>query len=65
MPLLSLPRDRPTALVLGREETGVSPAVLAACRRRVRIPGSGEVQSLNVAQSAAVLLHRLCGQDAA
>jgi RNA methyltransferase, TrmH family len=33
--------------------------VLEACGSRVRIPGSGRVQSLNVAQAAAVLLHAL------
>ncbi len=57
--LAELPRDRPVALVLGGEEHGVSPAVLAACRREVTIAGSGAVQSLNVAQAAAVLLHAL------
>jgi TrmH RNA methyltransferase len=60
-PLADLPRDRPTALVLGNEERGVSPEVLAVCRRQVRIAGSGHVQSLNVAQAAAVLLHALAG----
>lgn len=59
MTLADLPRDRAVALVLGNEEAGVSPEALAACRRLVRIPGSGRVQSLNVAQSAAVLLHAL------
>jgi len=55
----ALPRDRPIALVLGGEEHGVSPAALAACRREVRIGGAGLVQSLNVAQAAAVFLHAL------
>ena len=59
--LADLPRDRPLALVLGNEETGCSPEVLAICRRQVRIPGSKRVQSLNVAQATAVLLHALCG----
>lgn len=58
-PLAELPRDRPVALVLGNEETGVSAEVAAACRRQVRIAGSGRVQSLNVAQAAAVLLAAL------
>jgi TrmH RNA methyltransferase len=57
--LSEMPRDRPVALVLGGEEHGVSAAVLAACRREIRIAGSGVVQSLNVAQAAAVLLHGL------
>lgn len=59
MTMQDLPRDRPLALVLGSEEHGVSPDVLAACRREVRIAGGGAVQSLNVAQAAAVLLHGL------
>ncbi len=58
-PLQSLPRDRPVALVLGNEEQGISAAALEACRRRVRILGAGRVQSLNVAQAAAVLLAAL------
>ena len=57
-----IPRDRPMALVLGNEEHGISPEVLAACRREVRIPGRGAVQSLNVAQAAAVLLHSFLGE---
>jgi TrmH RNA methyltransferase len=59
--LADLPRDQPIALVLGNEENGVSPAVLSACRRQVRVAGHGQVQSLNVAQAAAVLLHALAG----
>ncbi len=61
VPLAELPRDRPIALVLGNEERGVSPDVLAACRRQVRIAGAGRVQSLNVAQAAAVLFADLAG----
>ena len=60
-PLADLPRDRPVALVLGNEESGIPNSTIAACRRQVMIPGSGRVQSLNVAQAAAVLLHGLTG----
>ena len=59
VPPSALPRDRPVALVLGNEEHGVSQDALATCRRRVRIPGKPAVQSLNVAQAAAVLLYAL------
>ena len=59
MKLEDLPRDRPVALVLGNEERGVSPQVLASCRREVRIAGRGNVQSLNVAQAASVFIHAL------
>lgn len=58
-PLAGLRRDRPVALILGNEESGVDPAVLALCDAVVTIPGSGRVQSLNVAAAAAVLLYAL------
>jgi RNA methyltransferase, TrmH family len=59
VPPAGVPRDRPVALVLGNEERGVSREALATCDAKVRVPGSGRVQSLNVAQAAAVLLHAL------
>ena len=62
VPVAALPRDRPVALVLGNEERGVGFDALETCRRRVRIQGRGAVQSLNVAQAAAVLLHTLTSQ---
>jgi len=55
-PIQKLPLDRPIALVLGHEETGISEPVLKACRRHVHIQGAGNIQSLNVATAAAVLL---------
>jgi TrmH RNA methyltransferase len=55
-PFKDLPRDRPMALVLGNEEHGVSPDALAACRREIRIDGANRMHSLNVAQTAAILL---------
>jgi RNA methyltransferase, TrmH family len=51
--------ERPLAVVLGNEEQGLSSATMAACEAIVTIPGSGLVQSLNVAASAAILLHAL------
>jgi TrmH RNA methyltransferase len=51
--------DRPLALVLGNEEHGLPQATLKACDGIVTIAGSGFVQSLNVAATAAILLHAL------
>jgi tRNA (guanosine-2'-O-)-methyltransferase len=51
--LAAIPR---LALVLGNEQAGVSPELTAACRRGVRIPMRGFVESLNVSVSAALLL---------
>lgn len=52
-------KSRPLALVLGNEEEGLPQTTLAACDDIVTIPGSGWVQSLNVAATAAILLHLL------
>lgn len=59
VPLRALPRDRAVALVLGNEETGIAAATLRSCDTVVTIPGMARVQSLNVAQAAAVLLYTL------
>jgi RNA methyltransferase, TrmH family len=55
------PNQRPIALVLGNEERGLPRTTLAACDEVVTIQGSGLVQSLNVAATAAILLHALVG----
>lgn len=55
----ALPPGRTVALVLGNEETGLPAATTEACEARVTLPGSGAVESLNVAAAAAVLMHAL------
>lgn len=50
---------KPVALVLGNEERGLAPETAAACTRLVTIPGSGQVESLNVSVAAAVLMWEL------
>jgi TrmH RNA methyltransferase len=47
------------ALLLGNEEHGLSPQVIAVCTKLVTIPGSGKVESLNVSVAAAVLIWEL------
>lgn len=39
---------RPTALVMGAEETGISKEVLKLCDERLAIPLIGRIESLNV-----------------
>lgn len=53
---------RPIALVLGNEEQGLAPPVLAACERAVLIPGNGVVESLNVSAAGAILMHWFFGR---
>lgn len=52
--------SRDVVLVLGSEAEGVSPRIAKLADRRVRIPGSGNVQSLNVAVAAGILLAEAC-----
>ncbi len=58
-----LPRGGPlperVALVLGNEGAGVSRELLEAAERRVAIPLADEVESLNVAVAAALLMDRI------
>lgn len=48
--------SRRTALVLGSERTGLSAEVASRLEAAVMIPGSGVVESLNVAAAGAVLM---------
>ena len=48
--------QKPAAVVLGNEETGLSREVAEACTKLVKIPGTGRVESLNVSAAAAILI---------
>ena len=47
------------ALVLGNEETGLPKDVKEQCSCLLRIPGTGNIESLNVSQAAALFLHTI------
>jgi TrmH RNA methyltransferase len=47
------------ALVLGNEETGLPQDVKDQCSSLLRIPGTGNIDSLNVSQAAALFLHAI------
>jgi len=51
--------DSGVLVVMGNEETGLSPEVKTACDHLVRIPGTGDIESLNVAQAATLFLYEL------
>jgi 23S rRNA (guanosine2251-2'-O)-methyltransferase len=46
----------PIAVVMGSEEDGISPDLLRLCDQRLRIPMSGQIQSLNVGVAAGIML---------
>jgi TrmH RNA methyltransferase len=52
---------RGVVLVLGNEETGLPKEVKDQCSCLLRIPGTGNIDSLNVAQAAALFLHAIYG----
>lgn len=47
----------PTAIVMGAEDTGVSPEHLRLCDELVRIPLYGKIASLNVSVAAGILIY--------
>jgi len=51
--------NKPTILLLGNEQKGLSPEQIAACDVVVSMPMKGRVSSLNLAVAAGVLLYRM------
>lgn len=52
----------PTALVMGAEDIGISPAVLALADFRAAIPMFGHIGSLNVSVAAGVMMYEVVRQ---
>lgn len=52
----------PVAIVMGSEDTGISPEVLALCDERTAIPMVGNIGSLNVSVAAGVMLYEAVRQ---
>ena len=52
----------PVALVMGAEDTGISPEVMALCDTRVSIPMFGHIGSLNVSVAAGVMMYEVVRQ---
>lgn len=52
----------PVAIVMGAEETGISPEVLRNCDDLAAIPIKGEVGSLNVSVAAGVMMYEVVRQ---
>ena len=54
---------RRCAVAVGSEGRGLSPEVLAACDRTIRIPMEAGCESLNAASAASVLLWEAARAD--
>ncbi|MBU0485008.1 MAG: RNA methyltransferase [Proteobacteria bacterium] len=57
--ILSLPADKPVALVFGRESSGLTTRELDLCQRLIFIPVSDELPSLNLAQAVSLCLYEI------
>ncbi|MBX3102625.1 MAG: TrmH family RNA methyltransferase [Bacteroidetes bacterium] len=62
LPDFSLPLNRPLALVVGNEVSGVSDAALALADVALEIPQYGTKHSLNVSVAAGIAMWQLCQQ---
>jgi 23S rRNA (guanosine2251-2'-O)-methyltransferase len=56
-PIASMPKDRPIAIVLGAEGSGLRQLVGETCDARYRIPIDPAMESLNVSNAAAIALY--------
>ena len=52
----------PVALVMGSEDTGISPEIMRQCDMPVSIPQFGKIQSLNVSVAAGVMIYEVVRQ---
>ncbi|MBD5198257.1 MAG: 23S rRNA (guanosine(2251)-2'-O)-methyltransferase RlmB [Bacteroidales bacterium] len=52
----------PVAIVMGSEDTGISPDILRQCDMPVAIPQFGTIQSLNVSVAAGVMIYEVVRQ---
>lgn len=53
---------RPTGIVIGNEANGISPAVQNALSGKIHIPMEGQLESLNAAVSAAIVMYEAARQ---
>lgn len=56
---------KPTLLVMGSEEAGISPELLKMCDIKAKLPILGQVQSLNVSVAAAIFMYEMLRQRGA
>jgi 23S rRNA (guanosine2251-2'-O)-methyltransferase len=57
-----LDMSNPTALVMGSEDRGISPALMQKVHFLARIPLAGEIESLNVSVAAGIMIYEAVRQ---
>jgi 23S rRNA (guanosine2251-2'-O)-methyltransferase len=61
-PIYKVDFNQPVALILGAEDIGISPDLIALADQVVKIPVYGSIQSLNVSVAASVLFYEVIRQ---
>jgi len=59
----SAPYKRPTLVVMGTEQSGLTPEVAAACDLNVKIPMRGRADSLNLSVATGIMIYAAAGLD--
>ncbi|MFO8235431.1 MAG: 23S rRNA (guanosine(2251)-2'-O)-methyltransferase RlmB [Bacteroidales bacterium] len=54
--------NKPTALIMGAEDTGISDKILHLADHNVKIPMAGEIESLNVSVAAGIMMFEVVKQ---
>ena len=52
----------PTAILMGSEEDGISPALLKEVDLQARIPMNGKIESLNISVAAGIAIYEVFRQ---
>ena len=52
----------PCAIVMGGEEKGIYPALMKICDEKIKIPMSGDFDSLNVSVATGIILYEVMRQ---
>jgi 23S rRNA (guanosine2251-2'-O)-methyltransferase len=60
--IFDLDLSGPIAIILGAEDTGVSPGLLDLCDYTMKIPLFGKIESLNVSVAASVIIYEVIRQ---
>lgn len=62
IPVFECDLREPCAIVMGSEEKGIYPALLKICDQQIRIPMSGDFESLNVSVATGMILYEVMRQ---
>jgi len=60
--IIDLNLQEPCAIILGSEDKGISPALMTTADEQVKIPMTGDFESLNVSVAAAMILYEVMRQ---